>query len=98
MAKQKIQLLKDDIEKIRAAQDRGFEMVKAHLAKQLEELEHLGYSRIELACAYLGLAYHILRYGRPREKADREFELLSQLTKARMIEKFAQRRVSKKLH
>lgn len=54
----KLEITADELEKISHAQDRAFEMVKKHLAEPIKKIEAMGYSRLELACAYLSLAYH----------------------------------------
>lgn len=86
----------DKLAQIAKAQDRAFELVKTHLAGPLERIEALGYNRIELACAYLTLAYHALRSGRTKEQADRSFHVLAHLARQRMEHNFEQRK--KKLH
>ncbi len=49
----KLEITADELEKISHAQDRAFEMVKKHLAEPIKKIEAMGYSRLELACAYL---------------------------------------------
>lgn len=95
--KQKQEIEDRELTQISKAQARAFDMVKRHLAEPLKQIESMGYSRLELACAYLSLAYHSLRYGRTKEQADIDFPKLSILTCKRMEENFKQQKI-KKLH
>lgn len=93
----KINFEKEELTLVAEAQDKAFEIVSKHLAVPLKHIESLGYSRLELACAYLMLAYHALRLGKPKEQADHAFNALSYLARKRMEIKFQERR-KKKLH
>jgi hypothetical protein len=95
MTAEKLELSKDEFEEIAKAQDRAFEMVKNHLAEPLKKIEAMGYSRLELACAYLALAYHALRYGRSKEKAEKNFLPLAYLACKRVEENFKYHRAKR---
>ena len=88
----KLELTADELRDISNAQDRAFEMVKNHLAEPIKRIEAMGYSRLELACAYLSLAYHALRYGRSKQLAEKNFPILAHLACMRMEENFKQHR------
>ncbi len=88
----KSELSAETFRDISNAQDRAFEMVKNHLAEPIKSIEAMGYSRLELACAYLSLAYHALRYGRPKEQAEKNFPILAHFACLRMEENFKQYR------
>lgn len=92
----KLEVPPDEMAQLAKAQDRAIEMVKTHLAEPLQKIEALGYSRTELAFAYLSLAYHALRFGRTEEQADRSFRLIAHLARQRLEQHFEQRK--KKLH
>lgn len=80
----KLEITANELEEISHAQDRAFEMVKNHLAEPIKKIEAMGYSRLELACAYLSLAYHTLRFERTQEQAEKNFMSLAYLASTRM--------------
>lgn len=86
-----------ELAQISKAQDRAFDMVNKHLAEPLKKIEAMGYTRLELACAYLSLAYHALRFGRTKEQADKAFPVLAFLACNRVEENIRKHR-AKKLH
>jgi hypothetical protein len=59
-------------------------MIRKHLAGPLQHVEASGYTRLELACAYLTLAYHARRLDQPEEKAGFALSLLSHVAKKRI--------------
>lgn len=93
----KLEINGAELAEISKAQDRAHEMVKKYLAKPLQEIEAMGYTRLELACAYLSLAYHALRFGRTKEQADNDFPALSFLICNNVEENIKTQR-AKKLH
>ena len=95
---QKIAIDQTEIEQISKAQDRAFDLVKTHLSKPLKQIESMGYTRIELACAYLTLAYHALRFNQPQEKADKSFDILTYFAKQRIENCIKKNCKLKKLH
>lgn len=95
---QKLEIDQTEIKQISEAQDRAFELVKTHLSKPLKQIESMGYTRIELACAYLTLAYHALRFNQPKEKADKSFDILTYFAKQRIESCIKENRQLKKLH
>lgn len=85
IGKKEYQATQGNIEEITRLQDTAIEMVKKYLAKPIKEIEDLGcYSRQELATAYLMLAFHALRHGSTKDKAEDRFNVLSHFSKQRI--------------
>ncbi len=78
------------------AQEVAADLIQRHLAKPLKEIQAKGYSRTELATAYLMLAYHALRHNKPKDKAEEAFDILAYFAKRR-IESGMERKRKKKL-
>ncbi len=93
----KLDFDKENLAEVAEAQNRAFKMIEQHLAEPLKRIEGMGYTRVELASAYLMLAYHALRYGKSKEDADSSFNALSYLARKRMEIKI-QERQKKRLH
>ncbi len=98
LGQQKLEIDQTEIEQISKAQDRAFELVRTHLSEPLKQIESMGYTRIELACAYLTLAYHALRLNHPQEKADKSFDILAHFAKQRIESCIKQSGKFRKLH
>jgi hypothetical protein len=58
----------EDLDSIDEAQNTAVEMIRKHLVGPLQHVESMGYSRLEMASAYLMLAYHALRIDQPTDK------------------------------
>ncbi len=88
----KLEIDQEEQAQLIKAQDRAIELVRTHLAELLEKIESLDYSRLDLAFAYLLLAYHALRYGKSKTQANRSFRVLAHLARERMEHHFEERR------
>jgi hypothetical protein len=74
----------EDLDSIDEAQNTAVEMIRKHLAGPLQHVESMVYSRLEMASAYLMLAYHALRIDQPTYKAGYAFSVLSHFARQRI--------------
>ena len=88
---------KEDLGEIAAAESNAVKLIKAHLEPHLKTFRDMGYSRLEIAGAFIILGYHALRYDRTQEKAEESFGLLYTLYKKR-IDQNCSRADKKKLN
>lgn len=88
---------REDLGEIAAAEKNAVALIKAHLEPQLKTFRDLGYSRLEIACAFIIIGYHALRYDRAQKEAEESFGLLYTLCKKR-IDQNCSRANKKKLH
>lgn len=88
----------EDLRDLAEAQDSAVEMIKTHLAEPLKKIEAKGYSRAELATAYLMLAYHALRHNESKDKADKAFEIIAHFAKRRIENNIAEAKKKRIFH
>ena len=75
---------KADFEKLEKTVDSAVTLIKTHLDDRLKQIEAQGYSRLEMAAAYIILAYHALRHGYSQDRAEHALNILMHFAKKRI--------------
>lgn len=90
----------EDLENIAKTQEVAVDLTKKYLFGPVKEMRAAGYSRLEMACAFIMFGYHLLRQGQPEEKAKDAFNVLTYFAGRRIERGIADRRKKKlsKLH
>lgn len=68
---------REDLENLAKTQEIAIDLTKQYLFRPVSDMEAAGYSRLEMACAFITFGYHLLRQGRSEEKAKDAFNVLA---------------------
>ncbi len=86
---------KADFEKMEKTVNSAVTLIKIHLDDRLKQVEAEGYSRLEMAAAYIILAYHALRHGYSQDRAEHALNILLYFAKKRIERNIASERLKK---
>ena len=88
----KRKLTPQELRKLEQIQQAALELARDYLDKPVKAMSADGYKATEIACAFIGFGYHLLRDHLSEKSALAMFNLLAQFTRQRNEEGRRQRR------
>src|SRR5262245_11361835 len=84
LLKTKPRVTEENFARITAAERVAADAIRKDMEPHLAVLRAKGYTRLEIACAFVMLGYHALRYDRTQAQAEESFNLVYAACKERI--------------
>ena len=74
----------EDLKKVKSTQEAALELTRLYLVPAIKQIDSTKYSDIEIACAFIMLAFNTLRQKRAKKNAEDSWVVLTHFAKERI--------------